>query len=134
MTGREGYLRMTKAEKISALLAVVLIIVCAFAAFRPSESGITSERSADTAEIMTGGDGESSDELLPGDKININTANLETLCLLPGIGETIGQRIIDRRDANGSFSSADELIEIEGIGENTLDEIRTYISLEDDAP
>lgn len=127
-------MRMTKAEKISALLAAVLIIVCAFAAFRPSESGITSERSADTAEIMMGGDGESSDELLPGDKININTANLETLCLLPGIGETIGQRIIDRRDANGNFSSADELIEIEGIGENTLDEIRTYISLEDDAP
>lgn len=125
---------MTKAEKISALLAVVLIVVCVFAALKPSASGITSERNADTAEIMSGGDDESTDELLPGDKVNVNTANLEELCRLPGIGETIGQRIIDYRAANGSFTSADELDEVEGIGEATLENMRAYIALEDDAP
>ena len=125
---------MTKAERISALLAAVLIVVCVFAALKPSASGITSERNADTAEIMSGGDDESTDELLPGDKVNINTANLEELCRLPGIGETIGQRIIDYRAENGSFTSADELDEVEGIGEATLENMRAYIALEDDAP
>ena len=125
---------MTKAEKISALLAAVLIVVCVFAALKPPASGITSERNADTAEIMSGGDDESTDELLPGDKVNINTANLEELCRLPGIGETIGQRIIDYRAENGSFTSADELDEVEGIGEATLENMRAYIALEDDAP
>lgn len=126
---------MTKAEKISALLAAVLIVVCVFAALKPSASGITSERNADTAEIMAGGDGdESTDELLPGDKVNINTADLEELCHLPGIGETIGQRIIDYRAENGSFTSADELDKVEGIGETTLENMREYIALEDDAP
>lgn len=125
---------MTKAEKISALLAAVLIVVCVFAALKPSASGVTSERSADTAEIMKGGDDEDHDELLPGDKVNVNTADLEELCRLPGIGETIGQRIIDYREENGDFISADELDEVEGIGEATLENMRTYIALEDDAP
>lgn len=125
---------MTKAEKISALLAAVLIVICVFAALKPSASGVTSERNADTAEIMKGGDGEDPDELLPGDKVNVNTADLEELCRLPGVGETIGQRIIDYREENGDFTSADELDEVEGIGEATLENMRTYIALEDDAP
>lgn len=125
---------MTKAEKISALLAAVLIVICVFAALMPSASGVTSERNADTAEIMKGGDNEDPDELLPGDKVNVNTADLEELCRLPGVGETIGQRIIDYREENGDFTSADELDEVEGIGETTLENMRTYIALEDDAP
>lgn len=124
---------MTKAEKISALLAAVLIIVCVFAALKPSEQGIRTERSAKNSEIMTGGDEEASDELLPGDKLNVNTADLDELCLLPGIGETLGQRIIDYREANGEFAFLDELAEIDGIGEKTLEDIEMYIVLEDDA-
>ena len=124
---------MTKAEKISALLAAVLIIACVFAALKPSEQGIRTERSAKSSEIMTGGDNVSSDELLPGDKVNVNTADLDKLCLLPGIGESLGQRIIDYREENGKFASLDELAEIDGIGEKTLKDIKMYIVLEDDA-
>lgn len=124
---------MTKAEKISALLAAVLVIVCVFAALKPSEQGIRTERSAKSSEIMTGGDTDVSEELLPGDKLNVNTADLDELCLLPGIGETLGQRIIDYREANGKFTSIDELAEIDGIGEKTFEDIKVYIVLEDDA-
>ena len=124
---------MTKAEKISALLAATLVIVCIFASFKTSPEGITTERSAGQTAIMTGGDDEKSDELLPGEKINVNKASLEELCMLPGVGETLGQRIIDWREANGSFSSVEELVdEIDGIGENSIEDMRMFITLEDD--
>lgn len=124
---------MTKAEKLSAILAAVLIAVCIFAALKPSPPGITLERSADVSEIMTGGDGESERELMPGDTVNINTADLEELCLLPGIGETLGQRIVDCREADGYYKSVEELADrVDGIGEKTAEEIRMYVALEDD--
>ena len=125
---------MTKAEKISALIAAVFVAFCIFAALKPSPAGIRPERDAGISEIMTGGDDVSSNELMPGDKVNINTADLEEICLTPGIGETLGQRIIDWREANGKFSSIDELVdEIDGIGRNNIEEMRMYIALEDDA-
>lgn len=124
---------MTKAEKLSALLAAALVIVCIFASFKTSPEGITTERSAAQAEIMTGGDGETSDELLPGEKININKASLNELCMLPGVGEALGQKIIDWREANGDFTSIDEIVdEIDGIGENSIENMRMFITLEDD--
>lgn len=124
---------MTKAEKLSALLAAALVIACIFASFKTSPEGITTERSAAQAEIMTGGDGETSDELLPGEKININKASLNELCMLPGVGEALGQKIIDWREANGDFTSIDEIVdEIDGIGENSIENMRMFITLEDD--
>ena len=124
---------MTKAEKLSALLAAALVVVCIFASFKTSPEGITTERSAAQAEIMTGGDGETSDELLPGEKININKASLNELCMLPGVGEALGQKIIDWREANGDFTSIDEIVdEIDGIGENSIENMRMFITLEDD--
>ena len=126
---------MTKAEKLSAIIAAIFVIVCAFAALIPSPPGITSERSADISEIMTGGDGESEDEIMPGDTVNINTADLEELCLLPGIGETLGQRIIDCREADGYYKSVEDLADrVDGIGEKTAENIRVYVAVEVDAP
>lgn len=63
--------------------------------------------------------------------VNINTANLEELMTLPGIGEVIAQRIIDHREANGAFVSVDELDQVSGIGSKRLDAIRDYVTVEE---
>ncbi len=56
-------------------------------------------------------------------KVNINTADSAALQTLTGIGPSMAQRIIDYRNANGKFSSPDELQNVSGIGEKTLSKI-----------
>src|SRR5258706_12883204 len=63
-----------------------------------------------------------SSQLLPR-SININTASKEELTRLPGIGETMAERIVSYREDNGSFSTIEELINIRGIGRKKLDRI-----------
>ncbi len=60
--------------------------------------------------------------------ININTADQATLQLLPGIGKTYAQRIIEYRSRNNGFSEVSELMNIKGIGEKRLAKIRPLIT------
>jgi competence protein ComEA len=61
------------------------------------------------------------------EKINVNTATSEQLQGLPGIGAVVAQRIIDYRTQKGPFASTEDLLQVKGIGSETLSKIRTRI-------
>ena len=62
-------------------------------------------------------------------KININTAEAWLLESLPGIGETLAQRIVDYRVANGYFQSIDDLKGVDGIGPAAFDKVKDKIAV-----
>lgn len=59
--------------------------------------------------------------------IDINTAGLDELTALPGIGETLARRILDYRSRSGAFSRPEELLNVNGIGSGKLEAILDYI-------
>ena len=65
----------------------------------------------------------------PGALINVNTATATELEELPGVGEVIGQAIVDYRTENGPFTSVDQLLDVSGIGDATLANIRELVTV-----
>lgn len=59
--------------------------------------------------------------------VDVNTADWPELAQLPGIGETLAQRIIATRDERGPFLDHDDLRRVRGIGPKTLEKIRPYL-------
>ena len=70
------------------------------------------------------------ESLLPGEKICVNTAEIYELTRLPGIGSKRAEAIVAYRKEHGPFEKAEDLLEVPGVGEVTLQGIREYILLE----
>lgn len=61
--------------------------------------------------------------------VNINTAGPEELMLLPRIGPSVAERIIDFREKNGRFKAEEDLLLVRGVGERTFELIKPHIAV-----
>jgi competence protein ComEA len=64
-----------------------------------------------------------------GGPVHLNTATLEELDALPGVGPVTAQKILDYRAAKGAFSSVDELDAVPGIGPARLEQLKPLVQL-----
>ena len=64
-----------------------------------------------------------------GPLVDINSASEEQLETLPGVGPVTAQKILAWRQAHGAFTSIDELLEVDGIGDKTLADLTPYVTL-----
>ena len=98
--------KVTKTEGL--LLAMAAVFLCVLLQLRlsapePVEEPVTPE---------------------PTPPVDVNTADVDELDTLYGIGPALAQRIIDYREEHGPFNSLEELLEVKGIGEATLEKFR----------
>jgi comEA protein len=105
--------------KISKLLTLVIAVTffCAFCVIVSSSATEKAVKAAPAKSVLSG-------------KININNANAEQLEMLPRIGTKTAQSVIEYRTQNGPFKKIEDITNVKGIGEKTLEELKGYIILE----
>ena len=126
---------MSKKQALILSLSAVLVFSAAVLLlrlpWRPRKPVEVSARAVSEEAILTGGDGEQTAlELLPDEKLNINTATAEELTKLSGIGPALSQAIVEYREENGNFSTIEDIMKVSGIGEGRFSAIEEYIYVE----
>ena len=64
-----------------------------------------------------------------GKKININQASAAQIAKLPRIGSKVAERIVEYRQAHGSFARVEDLMEVKGVGEKLFTTLKPYVAL-----
>ncbi len=62
--------------------------------------------------------------------VNVNTATVEELQLLPGVGEVRALAIVEARKQNGGFKRVDDLLGVTGIGSTSLERLRPFVTVQ----
>lgn len=61
--------------------------------------------------------------------IDLNSATIEDIIKIPGIGKVTAKNIIEYREKNGPFNSLEDLLKVKGIGPKKLEQIKPYVTL-----
>ena len=83
-------------------------------------------RKGETVPVAAGGTSGAGGAATSG-PVNLNTATIEQLDTLPGVGPTTAQAILDHRTRNGRFRSVDDLMNVRGIGPAKLEQLRPLV-------
>ena len=126
---------LTPSERRGALIVVLLLalgairdlIVARLAPIAPVPRA-TSEPAAPAAEDPPPGDPRSTDLPEPV-RIDLNTATVEDLDRLPGIGPVLARRILEQRRRVGRFHAPDELRAVRGVGPRLLERLRPRVTV-----
>ncbi len=117
---------VTKTEKLLLGLTALFLCVLAVLFFHDRSSAQSAAVTVETARAAA-------QEDVLGDltPLNLNTATAEELETLPGIGEELARRILAYRTERGGFESIEELLNISGIGEKKLEDLRQRVTVEE---
>ena len=63
------------------------------------------------------------------EKVNLNTASVEQLQSVPGIGPSMAKRILEHRSKNGKFSKIEEILNVKGIGEKSFQKMKDRLTV-----
>lgn len=105
---------LTKEEKAILLIILISLVIGSFIYFLTSYKSKIKKVNISTRQIC----------------LNLNTATIDDLDRIPGIGKIIAQRIIEYREKNNGFKKIDELKDIKGINAKKLEKIKKYIKVE----
>ena len=122
--GRDS-VKLRGAEKAACVLTALFILAAAGVTLAAnSGQAVAVQAPASQSAELSGGDTEVSQELAPGEKVNINTADAAGLEKLPGVGLVLAGRIIDYRTENGPFASVEDIMAVPGIGQGKFDAMK----------
>ncbi len=115
--------KITKTHVLLLLMTACFLVALLFIAVR---AGSYADGTDYTISVSRGGE----PETVQGEgRININTADSDLLQTLPGIGKVTAERIIRYREENGPFAHIEELLDVPGIKESTMDGLRGKITV-----
>lgn len=100
-------------KKLCVLFVAVLLLALAPAGFaQPAKANAPKAEAPSSASML-----------------NINTASVKELEALPGIGKVAAERIVAYRTEKGKFTSVEGLLKVKGVGDKTLEKIRSRIAV-----
>ncbi len=62
-------------------------------------------------------------------RVNINTATVEELVTLPGVGDSVARKIVEHREKNGNFKATEDLKNVKGIGEKNFEKMKELVTV-----
>ena len=81
------------------------------------------------AALLVSGTAMAAGKPAPTAKVNLNTASVEQLTALPGVGPKLAARIVEYRQKSGTFRSTQELMNVKGVGEKNYAKIEAWLSV-----